>query len=526
MLPRDMLARCAGNYPQKVAYYCGDDQRTWRQMHERSNALASALQELGVRKGDVVSILGNESIDIYEHYFACMKIGAIRVGVNWRFAMSEILHVLRDSSTKVLFVQTNCIDMEPLWRDIEALGIRLIGYGGKHDLPLDYETLLSEVASASPTLPPLSEDDDLFISYTSGTTGHSKGAMLTHGAVAKSIFQSVINGGFSPGDIWYMPTQSAWITVVMGTFGLGNGMSQVISKGGFDPAQFLRDVSKLRVTTAVLPPVMLSRVIQEYKSGTYDFSSMRVLTFGSSPAAPKLIRDAYATFGCELNQPYAMTENAGCWVTCFPPADYRHALEHEPALLASVGRVGVMCEISIRDRDGKPVPVDVEGEVWIKSETIMKGYVNLPEQTAETLHDGWLSTNDIGRMDERGYLYLMDRKKFMIITGGVNVFPAAVEAVVIEHPAVDEVAVVGVPSPEWGEAVVGIVKLKDGITPPVVQELISFCQQRLGKVQSPKHFLFIDELPRTSTGKVQKHRVREWVFANVDLLPWKMDDTD
>ena len=157
MLPRDMLARCASNFPQKIAYYCGDDKRTWRQMHERSNALASALQELGVRKGDAVSILGKESIEIYEHFFACMKIGAIRVGVNWRYAMPEVLHVLRDSSTKLLLVQADCMDMmASLRRDIEALGVRLIGYGGKHDLPLDYETLLGKVASASPVLPPLS----------------------------------------------------------------------------------------------------------------------------------------------------------------------------------------------------------------------------------------------------------------------------------------------------------------------------------------------------------------------------------
>jgi len=525
MLPRDMLARCASHFPERIAYYCGDSERTWQQMHERSNALASALQELGVRKGDTVSVLGKESIEIYEHFFACMKIGAIRVGVNWRYATPEILHVLRDSSTKFLLVQTACIDLTPLRRDIEALGIRLIGYGGKHDLPLDYETLLSKAASATPTLPPLSGDDDLFISYTSGTTGNSKGAMLTHGAVSTSIVQSLISRGFSRDDIWYMPAQSAWISVVMAMFGLGNGMSQVIPNGMLEAAQFLRDIGKRRVTTAILPPVMLYRIIQEYKSGSYDFSSMRVLSLGSSPSAPKLIRDAYATLGCELSQVYAMTENAGCWVSYLTPAEYRYALEHEPALLTSVGRVGILSEVSIRDSHGKPVPTGAEGEVWIRSGSIMKGYVNLPKQTTEALRDGWLSTNDIGRMDDRGYLYLLDRKKFMIITGGVNVFPAAVEAVVIEHPAVEEVAVVGVPSPEWGEAVVAIIKLKAGIRPPDIQELISFCKQRLSRLETPKHFLFKDELPRTSTGKLQKPLLKEWLLANPHLLPWQMEDT-
>jgi len=524
MLPRDMLARCARNLPQKIAYCCGDDQRTWQQMHERSNALASALQALGVRKGDTVSILGKESLAIYEHFFACMKIGAIRVGVNWRYANPEILHVLRDSSTKLLLVESGCLDLKPLREDIEALGIRLIGYGGNHDLSLDYETLLSGVASPSPLLPQLTEDDDLLISYTSGTTGNSKGVLLSHGAVANSIVQSLISRGYAPDDVWYMPAQSAWIVVVMGMFGLGNGMTHVISKGVFDAARFLRDVEKWRVTTAVLPPVMFSRVIEEYKSGSYDVSSIRVLSFGSAPSSPKLIRDAHATFGCELHQAYGMTENAGCWATCLTPADYHYALAHEPALLASVGRVGIMCEVSIRDGGGKPVPAGVAGEVWLKSATLMKGYMNLPEQTAEVLRDGWLSSNDIGRIDERGYLYLLDRKKFMIITGGVNVFPAAVEAAVIEHPAVEEVAVLGIPCAEWGEAVVAVVKRKAGIKPPDIEELSSFCQQRLSKVESPKHFLFMDELPRTSTGKLQKHMLREWLLANTHLLPWEIED--
>jgi acyl-CoA synthetase (AMP-forming)/AMP-acid ligase II len=518
-----MLARCAGNYPGKIAYYCGEDQRTWRQMHERSAALARAMQDLGMRKGDTVSILGRESLEIYEHFFACMKFGMVRVGVNWRYAPSEVMHVLRDSSTRLLLVQADCIDMLPPRADLQALGIKLIGYGGPHELPLDYETLLAGVASsatATPNLPPLSAEDVLLISYTSGTTGNPKGAMLTHGAAGNSIIQSLINTGFSPDDVWYMPAPSAWVPVIMGVFGLGNAMSTVIPRGAFEAAQFLCDVARLRVTFVNLVPTMLHRILHEYKSGSYDFSSMRVLTYGSSPAPAKLVREVHATFGCEIKQVYAMTENTGCWITCFQFSDLRHALEHEPDLLASAGRVGVMCEISIRDAEGKSVKAGAQGEVWIKSGTIMKGYRNLPEQTAEVLRDGWLCTNDIGRVDDRGYLFLTDRKRFIIITGGVNVFPAGVESVAIEHPALEEVAVVGAPHPEWGEAVIAVAKLKPGVKVPEVRDLVSFCQQRLSKAESPKYFLFTDELPRTSTGKLQKHRVKEWVLAHAHLLPW------
>ena len=520
MLPRDLIQRCADSFPEKAAYHCGGDTRTWRQMHQRSGALAAALQALGLRQGDTVSIFGRESIEIYEHFFACMKSGAVRVGVNWRYAPPEVLHVLRDSATRVLFVQAACTGLLPPRAEVEALGIRLIGYGGRHDLALDYETLLSAAASSNPVLPPLSEDDVLLISYTSGTTGNPKGAMLTHGGAAASIIQSLINAGFSPDDVWYMPAPSAWVPVIMGVFGLGNGMSGVIPEGAFDAAQFLRDIGRFRVSFVNLVPTMLQRILQECRSGNYDLSSMRVLTYGSSPAAPGLIHAVHALFGCEVKQVYAMTENTGCWITCFQYSDYRHAVAQEPALLASAGRAGVLCEISIRDGEGNRVGAGVPGEVWIRSGTLMKGYRNLPAQTAEVLRDGWLCTNDIGHLDHRGYLFLTDRKKFMIITGGVNVFPSAVESVAIDHPAIEEVAVIGAPHPEWGEAVIGVVRLKPGAKPPDVRELISFCRQRLSKAESPKHFLFRDELPRTSTGKLQKHLVRQWVLANAHLLPW------
>jgi len=519
-----MIAGCAGHFPHKLAFCCGEDSRTWQQIDRRSDALASALQALGVKKGDTVSILGKESLEVYEHFFACMKIGAIRVGVNWRYSLPEILHVLRDSATKVLLLRADCAQLAPPREELAALGIKLVGYGAGHASSLDYETLLAKHVAEPPALPALTRDDDLLISYTSGTTGGSKGALISHGAVADSILQTVINRGFAPDDVWFMPAQSAWIVVIMAIYGLGNGMTNVISHDVFDAAQFLRDVARWRVTTAVLPPVMLSRVIQEYRRGGYDISSLRVISLGSSPSTPKLIRDAYETLGCELQQSYAMTENAGCWHVCLTSADYRHALAHAPELLKAAGRVGVLSELSIRDEAGKPLAVGSVGEVWIKSTTLMKAYVNLPAETAEALRDGWLRTNDIGRLDENGYLFLLDRKKFMIITGGVNVFPSAVEAVIIEHPSIEEVAVLGVPSDEWGEAVLAVAKLKKGAKALDNAELLAFCRQRLAKVECPKHCIFVDELPRTSTGKLQKHVLRDWLLANPDLLPWSVEE--
>jgi len=526
MIPRDLLARCASNFPDKIAYYCGERQRTWHEMNQRASQLAAALQKLGAKKSDTVAILGHESFEIYEHFFACMKLGTVRVSVNWRYAPPEVLHVLRDSSAKFLLVQTStCLDLlSKLEKELAALGIILIGYGGAHDLPHDYETCLSQAANLAPALPPLADDDVLLYSYTSGTTGYPKGAMLTHGAVGRVVFQSLVGFGFHADDIWCMPAQSAWVAVLMNLLGLGNGMSHVIPNGMFEITQFMRDIERLKITSVLLVPTMIYRAIQEHKTGAYDLSSLRLIVYGSSPAAPALIREAYATFGCDMLQTYAMTESTGGWVTYLYPSEHRYALAHEPDLLNSVGRAGVMFELSIRDEAGQRLPPNTKGEIWLKGETLMKGYLNLPEQTADALRGErgeWLCTNDIGRVDERGYLYLMDRKKFMIITGGVNVFPAAVEAIVLEHPAVEEVAVVGAPHPEWGETVVGVAKLKNGAV-ATSAELVLFCQERLSRAESPKHFLFRDELPKTLTGKMQKNMIKEWVLANANLLPWQV----
>jgi acyl-CoA synthetase (AMP-forming)/AMP-acid ligase II len=183
--------------------------------------------------------------------------------------------------------------------------------------------------------------------------------------------------------------------------------------------------------------------------------------------------------------------------------------------------VGLHFECSIRDEDGRPVPPDTKGEIWLRGESVMKGYLNLPEATAEALvGDGWMRTNDIGRMDERGYLYLLDRQKFMIITGAVNVFPSTVETVLAEHPAVQEVAVVGVPHPEWGEAVVAVAVRRPG-RDATAEDVIRFCDGHLSRPETPKHVVFVTELPRTVNGKLRKHDVRAQLLRDAaTLIPW------
>jgi len=517
---RQLVKRCAGNYPTKTAYYCGDRAATWKQMDERSDRFAVALTKLGCVKGSTVSILTTETIAVYEHFFACMKIGAVRVGLNTQYAWPELRHVLKDSGTKVLLVDANMKHMiDPRRAEIESFGVTLIGYNGAHDYPHDYETLLS-AATGEPAWPELAPDDPLFYSYTSGTTGVPKGVILTQQGGTDCVLHSLISFGFSPDDVWYMPAASAWVVVIMNCFGLGNAMSSVVPDGVFKIDGYLRDVERFRVSVTLLVPTMILRAMAEYKNGTYDLSSLRLITYGSSPATPKLIRDARETFKVDMLQTYALTESTGGWVTFLTEADHKHALAHEPELLKSVGRVAVHFDCSIRDEDGNALPPNSKGEIWLRGSTVMKGYLNLPKETAEVLRDGWMRTNDIGRMDERGYVYLLDRQKFMIITGAVNVFPTTVEAILVEHPAVLEVAVVGVPHPEWGEAVVAVVTRRPTHMNATAAEILNFCEGKLSKPETPKHVVFVDELPKTSNAKVKKTDIKKWLIANAELVPW------
>ena len=525
MLPRDLIKRCSRNFPNKPAYLMGERSASWRQMDERSDWLAAGLQKLGLGKGDAIGVLSQESIEIYEQFLACMKIGAVRVGINWRYATEEFLHCARDSSIKALIVQGRLTD--PIRKELEQFareGVLLIGYDGKHGLDLDYEAIIDQGRQSAVSYPEIERDDTLFVTYTSGTSGLPKGVVLSHGGLYDVILHSVLSVGLSHDDVWYMPAASSWVVIAMNVWGLANGMTHVIPEGSFDVKGYLRDVERHRVTVVMQVPTTLRWLMREYAAGGYDFSSVRMLVFGSSPASPELIRHVHEMWPqVGLLQTYGQTEVTGGWVTFMTPADYRLALNGRPELLKSVGRVGLHFELSVRDAEGRELPPGEIGDLWMRGTPMMKGYQNLPEKTREVLPgDGWLRSHDIVSIDADGYVYLHDRKNFLIITGAVNVFPASVEAVVLEHPAVEEVAVVGVPHPEWGEAVVAVVKPKEGES-LTADALIEFCRRHLSKPETPKHVLIVHEsLPKTLTAKLRKDEIRRQVLADAGKLPWSL----
>jgi acyl-CoA synthetase (AMP-forming)/AMP-acid ligase II len=520
-LVRDLIRQSGANKPKKTAFVCGSNSVTWGAIDERSSKLVSVFKSLGIEHGQAVGILAPESIEVYEHFFACFKLGAIRTGINRRFSSREILHILTDASIKMILVHADCLPLlDEIKKEIEEDSILLMGYGGDHKLALDYDSLLDRAETPS-ELEDHTPESPVMYTYTSGTTGNAKGVILSDRALRTVIQNAPSNFGFSPDDIFYCPLANSWAAVITNLLGLSNGMTFVIPDGEYETKSFLKTVEEQEITTCVLAPTMLRWVVDEVEQGSYDISSLRLCMYGSAPATPSLIENVAKTLGCGLIQGYGTSESTAGWISSLTPADHERGLSEKPELLQSVGRPPSYFELSIRDDLGVEVSIGAVGEVWVRSSCIMNGYLNLPEQTAEVLKPGgWLITNDMGLLDEEGYLYLKDRRKFMIVSGGINVFPAHVEAVVSAHPGVSEIAVVGVPHPVWGEAVVAVVCLKSGHADIDQSDLLGFCEGKLSKVMMPKHIHFTTEpLPKSTNLKIQKHLIRKWLLEADDILP-------
>ena len=519
---RDQLRRCARHTPDKVAFYQGDRSITWSAIYDRVERLSGALQSLGLGPGDRIALLSRECFEVYEHFFACMMLGAVRVGVNWRYSPREMLHVLRNSNVSHCIVTSDCQElMDSIEDEVKAGGCTLIGLGDGHKYDLDYEDLISAGHAFDPH--DFDENTPLLHTYTSGVTAEPKGVVLSHKSIRLEIGYAPDYFGITANDIYLMPVQSAWVAIVGGAFGLHNTCTTVIADGSFEIGAYMKDMERRRCTIALMAPAMFPWVIQMAKTGDYDLSALRRVVYGSAPSTPAAIREMSDTLGAEMLQLYGMSEVVA-WACFLQPDDHKRGLAGEEHILRASGRFATFVDYKICDDDGNTLPTGETGVIHLKSETVMLGYLNLPEETAEVLDaEGWLKTNDIGRVDENGFVYVLDRRKFLINTGGVNVFPASVEAVISEYPNVLESAVVGVPHPDWGEAVVAAVVLRpevDMAQEDLRREVFEHCSKNLSRQECPKYVEIVKELPRTITAKLHKRALQQYFRENV-TLPWE-----
>jgi long-chain acyl-CoA synthetase len=486
--------------PEHVAIRYGERGLTYRELDERSNRLAKTLLASGAGEGSRVAYLDRTAPEVIELFFAASKIGAVTVPLNWRLAPAELAAVVSDARPPVLIAgESYATVAEELARGLSPAPALIVAGD-------DYEHRLAAHDAVDPGGRGESHDVVLQM-YTSGTTGTPKGVLTTHRNMAACAETSPW-WGFGSDSVSMTPLPMFHIGGIGWAFlGLWNGATTVLVRD-FDAPAVLDILEGQRVTNAVLVPTMLQLLTAVPGAAERDFSALRCIAYGASPITTPVLRAALRTFRAPLYGIYGLTETTG-GITQLEPAD------HDPDgprqhLLQSAGRPFPWVELRIADPEtGAERASRQAGEVWLRAPNVMAGYSNRPAETAAALTpDGWLRTGDGGYVDEEGYLFLTDRIKDMIVSGGENVYPIEVEEALSQHSDVAEVAVIGVPDARWGESVKALVVRRPGAS-CTSDELVAFARERLAGYKLPRSVEFVEDLPRTPTGKVLKRELRD-----------------
>jgi len=488
----------------RVAQIFEGRETTYAELDHRANQVANGLIDAGCTPGTRIGYLGKNSDYFFEIMAGAVKANVVIAGVNWRLAAPEIEYILNDACIDILFVGEEFYDViSELMPNISAIR-QFVAVDGKHSSWTDYCTWRAAQGLSDPMLP-IAPDDDVLQLYTSGTTGHPKGVQLTNGNYLDVLDQAA-NGGWGDWDegeasIVAMPIFHV-AGVNVGVVGLAQGLTNVIVKD-VDPVVILDLLEKYRVKYAFFVPAVILFLNSIPGVRERDFSNLDYLLFCASPISEDVLLTAKDIFKCNFIQVYGLTETCGAG-TMLPPED------HDPARgkLRSCGKVAETAEIQILGEDGEILAANQVGEIAYKSKSLMKGYWNKPDATAKSIQNGWFYTGDAGYLDEDGYLYIHDRIKDMIVSGGENIYPAEVENALFAHPAVGDVAVIGVPDDKWGEAVKAVVVLKPG-TSASEEEIVPHVREKIAGYKVPKTIDFTDVLPRNPTGKLLKRELRK-----------------
>jgi long-chain acyl-CoA synthetase len=504
-------------YPGKRALVDRPREFTWKELNERINQLANALLGMGCEKGDRIAIIAYNSSEYIESIFASAKAGLIFVPLNFRLSVQEIEYILHDSTPKVLLFDQEFSDIVSALRG--TFPLKYIAIGDKAGEAIQYEKLINSNSVVEPCEAGISvdEDDPAEILYTSGTTGSAKGVVHSHRARLAGVLTHVLSGMLNRDDVHLVNVPPLFHTAGY-VWMLANayvGASIIISRlRGFDPEAVLRTIQEESVTNLHMVPITVMELIDFPNIGKYDFSSLRLIYYATAPMPAGPLKKALSIFGNIFMQPYGLTE-AGPTVTCLGKKDHdinRLSNSEANTKLRSCGRPFFGRFVKIVDEKGEEVPHHTVGEIIVKSPDIMECYWNNEAETRRTIKDDWLYTGDMATYDEDYYIFLVDRKKDMIISGGENIYSAEVERVIYEHPSVVECAVIGVPDERWGEAVKAFVVVRKG-KQVSEEEIIQFCKKSLASYKKPKSVEFVTDLPRNPTGKILKKVLREkyWV---------------
>lgn len=498
------LHRAVQQTPDLPATVFGERVRTWADSADRAARLAGAFRSLGVRSGDRLALLAQNGDAYHDFLFAVPWADAVAVPVNTRWSVHEIAFSLQDAGAVVLVIDDAFLDMVDELRKL-APSVRVYLHTGERERPAGVLGFEEAIAAHDPIEDARRGGDELAaIYYTGGTTGTPKGVMLSHASLMAAALGALATGQFleprgrllHSAPMFHLADGSGWVArnLVGGT--------HVILEG-FTPEAVAAAVERHQITDMFLAPTMIQMLVDSPAAARHDLSSLKHLIYGASPISQAVLERAMRLLPqAKLLQAYGMTELS-------PTTTVLTAEDHlNPALLRSAGRAVPIAEVKIVDGDDNEVPRGTVGEVAARGPHVMLGYWNRPDETADALRGGWMHTGDGGYLDENGYLFIMDRMKDMIVTGGENVYSAEVENALARHPSVATCAVIGVPDPDWGERVHAVVVLHDGMT-VTARELRDHCGALIARYKAPRTVDFVDALPLTAAAKVSKVELRE-----------------
>ena len=489
------------------------------QINERSNRLANALVDLGIKKGDRVAMLQVNCNQYLEAYYGVAKAGGIFVPLNFRAKTDELSYMMTNGEAVAVLVGDRYLDMVAEMRSQLPTVKHYISVDRKQDGMLFYEDLISS-GSADEVIPEAEDEDVTILMYTAGTTGRPKGVPLTHGSFSTYVLENVdpVSPEVEEKNLLTVPLYH--VAGIQAMLAAVYGGRTLVMMRQFEVKEWMTAVQEEKANRAMLVPTMLKRVIDDPDYSKYDLSSLRVITYGAAPMPFEVIKKAIELMpDVRFINAFGQTETAST-ITTLGPED--HVIAGTPEekekrlrrLQSSIGRPMPDVEMAILGEDGKELPVGEVGEIVARGPRVMSGYWKDEEKTAKAFTaDGWLHTSDMGYRDEENYFYLAGRGDDMIIRGGENISPEEVENVLQSHPKIDDVAVIGLPDPEWGQEPAAVVVVKQGET-ATAEEITEFCRAQLSSFKRPRYVYFVDELPRNPMGKVLKKDLRQQYAQN------------
>jgi len=515
MAMKDMLRMTAARVPDKTALIMDDKALTYGQLNGRVNQLAHAMLEMKVQHGHRVVVLAHNGIEFYEIYLALTKIGAVMVPINNLLREQELIRDLSYIRPHFLFFDAVFTDtVDRIKGNIASLIDTVCIGAASSSGHRHYATLFNGQSDKEPQVP-VADDDLMSIILTSGTTGKPKGAMRTHRHNYLNALAGAIEMGLKPDDRVLLLFPFYHVTFEDRFCHLLRGNTIVLRReGNFDPREVLDLLSRHRITICQFVPTMINTLLQYDGIDSYDLSALRLALYAAAPMPVNLLKQALKRLPCGFMQFFGQTET-GPLTTVLRPEDHLNQSDAGIQRLASCGCPALHFEARLVDDMNNEVSRGAVGELTVRGDAMTIGYWDLPVETEKLMEGGWLHTGDYARQDEDGYIYIVDRKNDMIISGGKNIYPREVEEVLYRHPAVLEAMVIGVPDDHWGESVKAVVSLKPDQT-ATQEELIAFCKQNLASYKKPKTVEFMDSLPKSATGKILKRVVRDEYWKNKD----------